>query len=158
MVKELKDSKKDRKKQVIDSGTTEQKKLIERQENKAANLKLTVDTLSIILTPIPAFAEKLEALKESVPPLLLAETDDFENVKSPEAEGLNRELEKRKTEAQQNLQYFYDSLKDEVERSTDIKEELDREEKQLKAKLARTKDQAAAKQLRSELQEKQKAF
>jgi hypothetical protein len=103
MVKELKDSKKDRKKQVIDSGTTEQKKLIERQENKAANLKLTVDTLSIILTPIPAFAEKLESLKESVPPLLLAETDDFENVKSPEAEGLNRELEKRKTEAQQNL-------------------------------------------------------
>ena len=64
VIKELKDSKKDRKKQVIDSGTTEQKKLIERQENKAANLKLTVDTLSVILTPIPAFAEKIEALKE----------------------------------------------------------------------------------------------
>ena len=158
VIKELKDSKKDRKKQVIDSGTTEQKKLIERQENKAANLKLTVDTLSVILTPIPAFAEKIEALKELVPPLLLAETADFENVKSPEAEGMNRELEKRKTEAQQNLQHFYDSIKDEVERSTDIKEELDREEKQLKAKLARTKDQAAAKQLRAELQEKQKAF
>ena len=90
--------------------------------------------------------------------MLLAETADFENVKSPEAEGMNRELEKRKTEAQQNLQHFYDSIKDEVERSTDIKKELDREEKQLKAKLARTKDQAAAKQLRAELQEKQKAF
>ena len=34
MLKELKESKKERKKQVTESGTTEQRKMIERQENK----------------------------------------------------------------------------------------------------------------------------